>query len=246
MRNAWIGFFLAVLSVGDPEAEVKGVEARVSKDGKPEMDISLTVEGAEVVSFEMSESTIRKFTDDRGTDLGAKPKGTPDYAEMPIYASSSTSSDSKARTITVTSPKKASEDASEFTLEGDLVIKHAEKVEKEEQKDLKIEEKASVSLGGLRGRITDVKTEDDLEFKIEFETVPEGLEIKEMNLRDSGGKELRGGRNIIRSRLGGGPEVLSVHFYGVKPPVEELTLECEFWVNVREMRIPYQATAAKK
>lgn len=247
--TAFLAIVIPVAVVaGTPSATVQGVEAKIM-DGKARVDISLVFKGARIVDFNMFASSISRFVNDKGDKLGVNPGGEQqqvDYETMPIYASAMSAMDGEGRIITVTSPANVTPGASKFALEGELVVQYAESLESNVIQGLRIQNGVELTMGGLKGKVEDVRRGKDMEFDFKFEDAREDIKFEEVEIRTVKGEEFpsSGGPSTSRVKVGDGLPTINMSFWGFKPPADAVNVGYQVWRNLKTMKIPYKVVVS--
>ncbi|MHC4916028.1 MAG: hypothetical protein ACYTGB_11120 [Planctomycetota bacterium] len=213
----------------DPQVVLIGTAAR-TEGGKTECEIRAELTSGRLVDVDLAASGV-KLTDDKGSDLGAKPAGAlSDYAKQPWFATLRALPGGRTVQLAVRSPKAAAKDAASVTVEGTLKLTYSG-TSQDGESEITLAEGAACELAGLKGTVAGlVRDERAAEFSIKLAGAA-AVHFDSLALRGADGSQVPCSAGVARAP--GDTQALLIRFRGVRAAGEKLKLAWTAWSGLR-------------
>ncbi len=249
MRRAFLAIFALLFALaaaaGEPGPDFKfsAVSSRV-KDGRTECVFRVEAVKGTILSLDKGLSGVGSWTDDRGTDLGAKPVDKrSDRTTQPWYSRSDRAEDGRARDLTVTSPAAAAAGAKTFSIKGRIKLKHATKVRKGKITNVLLRNGNTFRIGTQEVRISAViQKEKQTEFQLKFVDAGEGFHVQVLQIYEGADKRVFASRSALSFRGTDGKKSPTLRFYNIKTRLARATFSYVLWSDAREIEVPFSVT----
>ena len=228
-----VGIQLIQKTLGSDDSE-KIVPFNTFKSGL-EIAIGIQQQDGTIIDLDNDDSTLTKFSDDKGTNLIVEEFGRRGFGAFPKV-----SKDGKAGMISLTTPRVPAAGASEVQAAGFIFITAAssKKTEKTELLDFK---KGTVfKVGKISFTMTKAAVDTD-ETEVELETNNDIKELASLRFIGGNGEVLPSDRQGFSSMGFSGARTMTID-YSVKGVHPKVIIEAEIWQDAKEVKIPFDLT----
>ncbi|MBN1417882.1 MAG: hypothetical protein JXP34_03850 [Planctomycetes bacterium] len=197
--------------------------------------------GGAIIALDEDGSALETFSDDKGTDLLAA-KRSGGFSPDPGYGRAEIAGDGKACLLEVSSTGLPAEGARTLRLKGALAVKVADGRKTFRQQKVAAKEGTAIQAGPIPLAIEKVGPPDwggdDAKLAVTLSAKQDLAEIAGIRFLDAKGKEIPSSRSGTSSMSMG--ERKSVSWtYDLNEKATSFTIEITYWIDVREIRIPY-------
>ena len=240
-----------------PQAEVAGIQVIRVKHGEgfsglapfnaqdKGTALSLLFKGKDmsIIDFNMDESLVAVFKDDKGTELLVEKTGFNKDGFGPFPK---VSEDGKAALVEVRSKTVPTKEATKLTAKGMIVLKTASKTKTEKSAAVELKKGTKLKIGKLSFVIKDASKPSfgDDALSIELETKDKEIElVAATRFLDASGKELES-QNAGSSSMGfNGNFTYGRSFTLKKLPKGKVVIAMDVYTDFAEKKVPFSVTA---
>ena len=197
-----------------------------------------------IIMVDTDASKIDSFTDDKGTDLLTKVKGSfqqPGFGSFPEI-----SEDGKMALVEIAGDGVPVAGANAIKAEGTLVVQTASEKEAVKSEPFELKKGSKLKVGDIDLKVTGSRKPSfgDNALEVNFETSNKLVTmLAGVKFLDAAGKELES-EGAGSSRMGFGKKFTYGRSFSLKKAVKgEVILEFEVWTDLAETKIPFSITA---